>query len=94
MSPPQIHELAAPSPGALDRNRKLRLAAIVLWSSFLGACAMVIAWMAFVGSFWPTATELSHLSRFFFIAWALALVPSMSAAMLATPHEHGTRDGH
>ncbi len=95
MSQPRIPDAGAQRAGALDESRRLRFAAIVLWSSFLGAVVLLIAWLAFVGAFWPGATDLARLSRFFFVAWILSMVPSACAAALASP---GTptddSDGH
>ncbi|HZP13981.1 MAG TPA: hypothetical protein VFB36_16315 [Nevskiaceae bacterium] len=95
MSPPQIPEGSAPRGRALEQSRRIRFTAIVLWSSFLGGVVLLIAWLAFVGAFWPTATDLAHLSRFFFIAWALSAVPALFAAALASPpRDEADLDGH
>ena len=93
MSRPPIPE--AGESRALESSRRIRFAAIVLWSSFLGAVVLLIAWLAFVGAFWPGATDLAHLSRFFFVAWALSMVPAACAAVLASPsRDEDTGNGY
>lgn len=66
---------------ALGSRPRLRLLAVVVWSAFLGACALLLAWLAFT----TDATgplSLGRLTRIFLTLWALALVPAASAALL------------
>lgn len=64
----------------LGSRHRLRLGAIALWSSFLGAVLMVLVALAVL----PEAAELdlAGLSVAFFCAWALTLVPVTLALML------------
>ena len=67
----------------LATRRRLRLAAITLWSAFLGAALLLTAGLAFL----PTATvhELGWdgLSLAFLCAWAIATLPVAMALLLA-----------
>ena len=71
-------------PPILERRRGLRFAAIVLWSGFLGAFAAFLACLAL--SHAASGIDIATASRYFLIAWALALVPAASAALLISPH--------
>jgi hypothetical protein len=75
MSTPRIHD-----------TPPLRFAAIVLWSGFLGAICLLLGWLALAA---PIDADLGQLSRFFFVAWSLALVPAACAALLMSPPAHG-----
>lgn len=64
----------------LGSRRGLRLAAIALWSSFLGATLTLLAALALL----PLEhAGLTEVSLGFFCAWALALVPVTIALMLS-----------
>jgi hypothetical protein len=69
---------------ALGSRQRLRLVAIVLWSGFLGAVCLLIAWLALGRYLVDEPLTLDRTSAAFFIAWALALVPAGTAVLLAT----------
>lgn len=71
---------------ALGGSRQLRQISAVLWASFLGATATIAVIVS--------APALSHLipphtpqqlALVFIIAWGLAAIPALIAAVLATP---------
>lgn len=70
----------------LGGRPRLRLFAAVLWSGFLGACLALAAWLAMPAE-WiaSSAITFQRLTAVFLIAWALACVPALCAALLAAP---------
>jgi hypothetical protein len=81
------------APPILERERRLRFVAVVLWSAFLGAAAMLVAWIAVLETMPPGDTGFGMISRVFFVSWAVALVPAICAAMLAAPSQDSS-NGH
>jgi hypothetical protein len=73
------------APRALESRRGLRLFAITLWTSFLGATLTLV----FVLNWLPADSDVSlaKLSAGFLGAWALATVPVALALLLAEPRD-------
>ena len=73
------------APGALDRNRRLRLLAITLWTAFLGACLTMLAALALLPPAALHGAGWAELSIGFLCAWLLSAVPVTLALMLVLP---------
>lgn len=73
---------APPTPRAagLGARPRLRRAAVVAWSGFLGAIPILLAW---IGA-WPDgeALDLARLSGWFFAAWGSAALAAALAVLL------------
>lgn len=68
---------------ALGSRPLLRSLAVTIWSAFLGACVMLVAWLALIPDvFGPLSLE--RLTLIFMTLWALALVPAGSATLLCS----------
>lgn len=67
----------------LGQRPGLRFAAIVLWSGFLGAAAILFAWLAIGDQLLGDTLSFAHTSAVFFLGWLLALIPAITAAVLA-----------
>ena len=66
-------------------SRQLRQVSAVLWASFLGATATIATIIALpAGELMPPQTP-HHVALLFLIAWLLAVIPALIAAVLATP---------
>ena len=63
----------------------LRRAAALLWSGFLGAACSISVLLSLPESWLAQGGGLRELSLLFFVCWALALVPALSAQLLALP---------
>jgi hypothetical protein len=68
---------------ALGSRRRWRLAAVIGWSSFLGAIPILLAWLSTVRQ--SDSLSLGDLSVMFFAGWLCAMVPSLITALLAGP---------
>ncbi len=76
---------AAAAQRALGGSRQLRQVSAVLWASFLGATATIATIIALpAGELMPPQTP-HHVALLFLIAWLLAVIPALIAAVLATP---------
>ena len=78
---------AAAAQRALGGSRQLRQVSAVLWASFLGATATIATIIALIppaGELMPPQTP-HHVALLFLIAWLLAVIPALIAAVLATP---------
>lgn len=63
----------------------LRLLAVTLWSSFLGAALSTIV-LLFLPDNWSLPTSsLTSIGVTFLLMWLLAMVPALLAAVLAAP---------
>ncbi|MEC9362580.1 MAG: hypothetical protein ACPHN2_18055 [Sinimarinibacterium flocculans] len=67
-----------------DRNgsRGQRVGAL-LWSGFLGAASSVGVLLTLPPHWFEQGAGFGELSQLFFVCWALAMVPALSAWMLA-----------
>lgn len=76
-----------PSVGATDPLKQrpwARLAAATLWSSFIGACLLLLADMVhLLGDDAPPT--LASQSLFFFTVWLIGIVPAAVAGLLTMP---------
>lgn len=70
---------------ALGSRPLLRSITVMLWSAFLGACVLLVAWLALIPEP-PVPLSLGRLSLIFMALWALALVPAGSAMLLSDTH--------
>jgi hypothetical protein len=75
----------------LGSQPRWRRASAVLWSSFLGACCTLTA--ALLAPDYWTLTPLSfeHLAAIFVVAWAISVIPALSASLLAAPPQSETK---
>lgn len=87
-SEPQIEDAAeilrAARQRALGSRPAWRLLAITAWSAFLGAVALMAAYLLAI----PDDGEsfgLDRLAEVFVVLWALAAIPAFAAALLAQP---------
>ena len=70
---------------ALGSRHRLRMLAIALWSSFLGAFLILLFVVAVLPADVCAQLGLGELSALFFASWVLTLVPVSIAMFLATP---------
>lgn len=70
---------------ALGARHRLRLLAIALWSSFLGAILILLFVIALLPADVCAQLGLGELSVMFLASWVLTLVPVGVAMFLATP---------
>ncbi|MFA5940567.1 MAG: hypothetical protein WC809_14505 [Sinimarinibacterium sp.] len=85
---PQLEDpaeiLRAARTRALGTRPAWRLLAITAWSGFIGAVALISAWLLAM----PADSEpldLERLAEVFIVLWALAAIPAFSAALLSQP---------
>lgn len=85
---PQLEDpaeiLRAARNRALGARPAWRLLAISTWSGFLGAVALMAAWLLAMPAD-GEPLDLGRLAEVFILLWALACVPAISAALLAQP---------
>lgn len=67
----------------------VRLLAVTLWSSFLGAALATVV-LLFMPENWSLPlSSLGSIGVTFLLMWLLAMVPALLAAVLATPRLRG-----
>ncbi|MEQ1438761.1 hypothetical protein AAG565_05310 [Fontimonas sp. SYSU GA230001] len=69
---------------ALGTRPGWRLLAISAWSGFIGAVALMCAWLLALPAD-GEPLDFGRLAEVFVVLWALACVPAVSAALLAQP---------
>ena len=78
-----VELIAVAKARAVGARPRLRCAANVGWSAFIGA-SLALVTMLLVPEGWLDApVEFSRLSLLFLGLWTLALVPALSAALLS-----------
>lgn len=86
---PQLEEadviLRVARERALGARPSLRLLAITVWSSFIGAVVLMSAWLLALPHDDGEVVGFGRLAAVFVVLWALSAVPALSAAMLAQP---------
>ena len=76
---------------ALGSQPRWRRAVAVLWSAFLGGCCTLAAALLAPDSWTTSPLSLDHLTIIFVVAWALSLIPALSASLLAAPPHGDTK---
>lgn len=76
--------LRAARQRALGARPAWRLLAITAWSGFLGAVALICAYLLALPAD-GEPLDLGRLAEIFVLLWALSAIPAFSAALLAQP---------
>ena len=71
------------SDKGLGSRRVLRLLAIALWASFLGAIPMLLTWLLLLPEDTAVHLGVGELSFGFFLCWLAAMVPTAIALLLS-----------
>lgn len=77
----------------LGASPALRCAANVGWSAFLGASLALIVLLLLPEGWLDAPVGFERLSLLFLGLWTLAVVPALSAALLARARRGGSADG-
>lgn len=67
----------------------LRLLAVVLWSSFLGAALSTVVLLLLPENWTLPLSSLGSIGITFLLTWLLSMVPALLAAVLAQPRLRG-----
>lgn len=79
------HIVSAARGRGLGSQPRWRRAGAVLWSAFLGACCTLAAALL-APDYWTTIPlGFGQLTVIFAVAWAISVIPALSASLLASP---------